>query len=724
MTARIRATLALVGMAAALVAAGCLGESRGMSQAATPGSGDGAKPEGPSASVSPERSTGRHPALASQVTREALETVLELRGVEQEVLQGFRILTLPGEGPAVRVLWSVPDGSGRHPAVVLNHGGFDGFSLSFLAAARRWREAGFAVAASEYRGEGESPGTADYAGGEVSDVLRLVRWVRARPEVDPERIAMVGYSRGATVALLAAARGADVDPIVVYSPVTDISAMLDGSDRVQAILARQDLAFDPEDPRQVRARSPILATEDIRAPVLLLHGGRDPLVPPSQSERFAQSLRAAGGDAVVRIFPDAAHHLKDHPGTFEVARAYIEARFEGGKARATVQRPAWSLALQERGIQAPRGEAYAGVLHGGIYQRMSYRDMTYDMRDNLNHPLLAGIDFNAAWALIETEPDRYDWSWIDRPLRAWGGAGKRIVVNVITVHPRGVNPVAGHATPTWVYERGADKITVVTRGKGRTAGMTADYPLFWDPVYLREYEDFVRAMAHRYDGHPDIDVVGIGVAKLGGLTVIDPKISGEERRALLGFYRRNGYSRDRWFQTIQQIVHIYQRHFRKTPLRINLSNSFDKEDLSPENLAMFARVGDWAASQGIHLFYQGVSGGEEYAQKMERKPIDEIFRRNAGRVLTGMELIHPVHGGPTRFMGGIRQNVENALGLAPGVERTRITWLNFYRKDCNASNPIDPAFEREWWEAFLLGLDHLRMVREEPAGGGDGSSAD
>jgi dienelactone hydrolase len=634
---------------------------------------------------------------AATAARRALETLLHLGSGTESSLDGFFVFDLPGGGPRVRGIYAAPPGPGPHPALVLNH----------------------AVAAAEYRGEGESAGQRDYADGDVADVLRLVDWLGGREDVDAQRIAMVGYSRGGTVALLAASRGAAVRAVVAYSPVTDLETMLAEPGRVAGILDRHELAFDRTDPAQVKARNPLRHVGEIRSPLLLLHGAQDPLIPVAQSTTFAQAVKRAGGDAQVQVFEQAAHHLKSSSEAFSVARTFLSSHVPLATASMHAGRDEAVSMLQQRRLPIPPDDPYAGVARGGLFQRMSWVDMTKRRKANLHHPLLAGIDFNAPWAIIEPADDGYDWSWIDEPLQIWAGAGKKCGINIVTLQPRGKSPHAGHATPGWVFEKGAKKATVATRGKGITGGMTADYQLFWDPIYLREYEDFVRALAERYDGDPRVEVIGIGVAKLGGLTVVDPKISNQERQELLAFYRSNGWSRERWFQTIQEIGLMYRRHFKQTPVRFNLSNFFDKKDTSAANLAYFEKVSDWAGRNGIHLIYQGISGGPHYAQKMRNKPIDAIFHRNSARILTGAEPVDPIYRRKGDFMGTIEENVDHALGTAPGLETTNISWLNFYLTDCAVSNPLSRHFDERWYRAFYRAWQSLRLIREpEPSRAG------
>src|SRR5690606_28528852 len=69
-------------------------------------------------------------------------------------------------------------------------------------------DAGFLVVRYDKRGHEQSGGRAESAtlSDFAEDARRVVNWLRDRDDVDPRRIAVVGHSEGAMVALLAASR--------------------------------------------------------------------------------------------------------------------------------------------------------------------------------------------------------------------------------------------------------------------------------------------------------------------------------------------------------------------------------------------------------------------------------------------------------------------------------------------------------------------------------------
>ncbi|HEX2779194.1 MAG TPA: alpha/beta fold hydrolase [Gemmatimonadaceae bacterium] len=110
-------------------------------------------------------------------------------------------------GPRVNGLIYLAQGKGPHPTVVLLHG-YPGNERN-LDLAQAMRRAGMNVLYFNYRGSWGSGGEFSFANAQ-EDVATVVNWLRspelaARYRIDPRRIALVGHSMGAWLALLGAA---------------------------------------------------------------------------------------------------------------------------------------------------------------------------------------------------------------------------------------------------------------------------------------------------------------------------------------------------------------------------------------------------------------------------------------------------------------------------------------------------------------------------------------
>ena len=121
---------------------------------------------------------------------------------------------------------TIPQGNGPHPAVILitGSGTQDRDSTifghkSFLVFADYLTRRGIACLRVDDRGIGGSTGatrdvtSADFAG----DVLAGIEFLKKRPEIDPQRIGLIGHSEGGIIAPMVAVKSKDVKCIVMLA---------------------------------------------------------------------------------------------------------------------------------------------------------------------------------------------------------------------------------------------------------------------------------------------------------------------------------------------------------------------------------------------------------------------------------------------------------------------------------------------------------------------------
>ena len=166
-----------------------------------------------------------------------------------------------------------PDsGAGPAPVVVFTHGNgelIDYWPKAFAEARRQ----GVAVLLVEYPGYGRSGGMPSEASLREA-VLAGYDWVVRQPGLDPARVIAYGRSLGGgAAAILAAER--PVAALVLESSFSSVRAFARGFGAP---------GFLVRDPFDTRAR-----LADITAPVLLLHGRQDEVIPPWH----ADALQAA-----------------------------------------------------------------------------------------------------------------------------------------------------------------------------------------------------------------------------------------------------------------------------------------------------------------------------------------------------------------------------------------------------------------------------------------------
>lgn len=225
---------------------------------------------------------------------------VELAAVDGARLRGWYLPAPPDPG-------AERPGAPR-PAVVLVHG-WASAAEDLLPAVPALLDAGFPVLALDARGHGRSePAEFMSMPRFAEDAEAAVAWLRARPEVDPDRIALIGHSVGAGACLLAAARDPRIAAVVSIASMAHPRETIGRSFRrfraPRALVRAAVATIERTIGEPLDGFAPVNTIARIGAPVLVLHGTDDPTVPPADAERLA----AAGGPATrLRLVPGADH---------------------------------------------------------------------------------------------------------------------------------------------------------------------------------------------------------------------------------------------------------------------------------------------------------------------------------------------------------------------------------------------------------------------------------
>ncbi len=207
-----------------------------------------------------------------------------------------------------------PVKAGRRPALVLLHGwgpaDMNGAEV-LDESARSLAEAGYVTLSLSMRGWPETGGEDDAGAEQPADTVGAVEWLAERPNVDPARIGLVGFSQGGQVSLLAAARGASVRALVAWYPVTDVERWgATSTEREVREWYVPEVCSTGNGPRD---RSPVHVAEKIDVPVLLIHGDRDDRVPTEQSRLMERALQDAGRRVEMLLVPGMEHGKASWP---------------------------------------------------------------------------------------------------------------------------------------------------------------------------------------------------------------------------------------------------------------------------------------------------------------------------------------------------------------------------------------------------------------------------
>ncbi|WP_376098940.1 alpha/beta hydrolase [Roseomonas sp. CCTCC AB2023176] len=204
--------------------------------------------------------------------------------------ESFRLERLTtADGVALGFL-AAPPAPGR-PVIVLFHGNA-GNAADRVALLRPVTAAGYGLVLAEYRGYGGNPGAPSEAGF-LADARAHLDWAAARWPDAP--LILWGESIGTGVATrMAAERPAS--GLILDAPYTSVAA-----------LAARTAPFLPV---RLFLRHPFDSLANvaaIRAPVLLLHGEADGVIPVAQGRRMAAAIAEAGGRVETVVLPGVGH---------------------------------------------------------------------------------------------------------------------------------------------------------------------------------------------------------------------------------------------------------------------------------------------------------------------------------------------------------------------------------------------------------------------------------
>lgn len=251
----------------------------------------------------------------------------------------LEITSRDGAGRPVPVpaVLTLPDGAGPHPAVVLMHGsgGVEGTIQSGWS--ETFRKAGIAtLVLDSFRGRGISS-TVTTAGTDkfhlpterVWDAHAAAAWLRARPDIDPRRLVLMGQSQGGMVVLNAQQRIAGIK-----------------FDDFAAFIALYPLC----------GGTPMNVTYE--RPTLILIGADDDYTPAEQCEvlvAYKEEMRDPVPD--LRVYPKAVHSF-DVPGRGGLITAHVDGRMITARLEyspsARQAAEADAMAFIRRAFAAPR----------------------------------------------------------------------------------------------------------------------------------------------------------------------------------------------------------------------------------------------------------------------------------------------------------------------------------------------------------------------------------
>jgi dipeptidyl aminopeptidase/acylaminoacyl peptidase len=132
--------------------------------------------------------------------------------------------------------------------------------------------------------------------------------LRTRPEIDGRRIVAWGASYGGFVVLAMLAHHPDLFAAGVdfYGP-SDLATFLAHTAEYRRGQRIAEYGDPVRDAKFLADISPADHADRITAPLMIAQGGNDPIVPPAESQRIVDKLRALGRTVRYVVLPDEGH---------------------------------------------------------------------------------------------------------------------------------------------------------------------------------------------------------------------------------------------------------------------------------------------------------------------------------------------------------------------------------------------------------------------------------
>ena len=205
----------------------------------------------------------------------------------------------------------VKPAAGKMPCVIFNRGSFirDDFAAEVIDVFQQLGRAGFAVIAPMYRQSGGAGGRDEVGGADLADLMRTLDIAREIEVIDTSKLFMYGHSRGGAMIYMAIRDGFPMRAAAVVGAFSDFGALVDATPRLLPVV--QGIWPDYEKRRaEISApRSAIQWPEKLDVPLLIMHGGNDRSVHPTQSLGLASKLQGLGKEYELVVRAGGNHSM-------------------------------------------------------------------------------------------------------------------------------------------------------------------------------------------------------------------------------------------------------------------------------------------------------------------------------------------------------------------------------------------------------------------------------
>ncbi|MDC4449914.1 prolyl oligopeptidase family serine peptidase [Acinetobacter baumannii] len=226
---------------------------------------------------------------------------------------------LTANNQITEIYWKEPDllADKKYPAIIFLHGiqkdkqGAKVFVRSGLL--NEYSKKNFFSFAVSMSGYGESSGKSDFCGkASQTNLVQAINFARSQPHVDPNKVAVVGISCGASIANVVANSG-KINALILVSGFYDFKGMYaEWSSNTKTLPSNvmKEINESINTEKNIETASAARSSLPISSqypPTLILVSAKDPIVDPKQSIHLHQLLDGKGIPNTLELIQDAKH---------------------------------------------------------------------------------------------------------------------------------------------------------------------------------------------------------------------------------------------------------------------------------------------------------------------------------------------------------------------------------------------------------------------------------
>jgi dipeptidyl aminopeptidase/acylaminoacyl peptidase len=203
------------------------------------------------------------------------------------------------------------------PLLALVHGGPTAqASPALRLGVQFWTSRGFAVVDVNYGGSSgygrayRQELNGNWGVVDAEDVIAAVRFLVATKRADLKRTAISGGSAGGYTVLVALSTSDVFRAGADFFGVSDMTALARDTHKFESRYLDSLIGPLPQAQAIYDGRSPLNHLDGFKAPVIVLQGADDPIVPPNQSERIVEALRARHIPVAYVLYPGESHGFR------------------------------------------------------------------------------------------------------------------------------------------------------------------------------------------------------------------------------------------------------------------------------------------------------------------------------------------------------------------------------------------------------------------------------